>query len=272
MVDRDLSSALRGVWGRALRSIYCYQKELDCAACDFATCTYHVLFEKKFSSSEHYHPYIIQSRFNAPGEIMVWFKFFGWICEHIDKLVYSIVRMHSKAIFLQGEHLTLALKEIHDENKLIYSSETSTVKRPHLRKLLFSPQECPELQITFKTPLRQKFQGSLMSDFKWEPFAKSLIKRIRYIDEHFNRSELMIPENIEIGYDELGVDLHWSEKVRVSFRQDARMSIGGLIGTINIKGLSREMVAILKLARFLHAGKQCTFGNGELGIKKMSVP
>lgn len=271
--DRDLSSALRGIWGRALKGIYCNQKQLDCAECDFTNCTYYVLFEKKHSESGGYHPYVIQAKFLRPGLIAAKFKFFGWICEHSEKLVYSLIRTGGRRIMLRGRGYKLELVGIADaEGQKIYDPGQTTVRRPEPAQIDFSPEECQEMLLTFKTPLRQKSRGSLMPDLNWDSFAKSLIHRIRYIDEHFNRKGLGLPDNIDISLSEAPeARLNWSEKLRKSFRQGSRMSIGGLTGSVRLRGPSPEMVGILKLGARLHAGKQCTFGNGEMEIKMSGI-
>jgi len=270
-VERDLSSTLRGVWGRALRGIHCRQKQLECAECGFSNCAYFVLFEKKYSLAEQYHPYIIQSRFTDTGKIEARFKFFGWPCEHSGSLLNSVISVGGRQISLLGKRYILELVEIRDAaDNILFKPESTTVRRPSVRELEYSPQACPGLVLTFITPLRQKQRGRLMNDFEWEPFAKSLIQRVRFIDQHFNREELKIADNIDISLASPPVcRTRWSEKLRVSFRQDSRMSIGGLLGRVKLMGVSPEMVGVLKLGRWLHAGKQCTFGNGEINLQKI---
>ena len=268
----DLSSAIRGLWGRGLKKIYCFQKQLECSSCPLDNCTYFVLFEKKLSSSDQYHPYIIQSRVVNPYLIEAKFKFFGWICEHLEKLLYSIISTDNSLLKRGGDTYKLNLQKIEDSHlRMVFSSESPIVTRPKLKKLSYNPEEMPLLELIFKTPLRQKHQGNLMNEFLWEPFAKSLINRIRFINEHFNRNELNIPEQINIeGVIIKEANTHWSEKIRVSFRQESKMSIGGLLGSVVLADVSPEMIGLLKLGRYLHTGKQCTFGNGEFALRNLS--
>lgn len=272
-LDRDLSSALRGVWGRVLRSNFCYQKNLECSECNFENCTYYVLFEKKYSTSEQYHPYIIQARFCEPGVIEARSKFFGWVCENYEKLLYSIIKMNGRRLMLQGKEYIMELQSIKDrEGRVLFTRFSEKIKRPKLIELDFEPEECSAVEIKFKTPLRQKEGGSLMPNFQWEPFAKSLIHRVRFINKHFNRDELPIPEHIDISSTLVSEsEAYWSEKPRHSFRQDSKMSIGGLLGKVRVEDISPEMMAILKLGTYIHCGKQCTFGNGEIELKKCQI-
>ncbi len=270
--DNDLSSAIRGLWGRSLKKLYCLQKQLDCRGCSMQNCTYYVLFEKKFSSAEQYHPYIIQAHSQAPNRIEARFKFFGWICNHYEKVIFSLLNLHNTTLIRGGTSSKISLQQIYDGlGNLMYSGEDTGITRPKLIKLRFKPQIADEVELILKTPLRQKNQGLLMDRFAWEPFAKSLIHRIRSLDNHFNNNNLNIPLDIDIsGVEILHNDTCWSEKIRVSFRQNEKMSIGGLIGSVRLRGISPDMIAVLKLARHLHAGKQCSFGNGEISLRNLS--
>ncbi|MDD3535652.1 MAG: CRISPR system precrRNA processing endoribonuclease RAMP protein Cas6 [Candidatus Cloacimonetes bacterium] len=268
--DADFSSAIRGLWGRSLKRIYCFQKQLDCIDCSLENCTYYVLFEKKLNQSEQYHPYIIQAYSSEPGLIVVKLSLFGWICQHYDKLLYSILNLEGNTLYRSGKRFTLSLESIHDANKnCLYQKGSSSVKKPCIKSLQYRPQLVDCIQLVFQSPLRQKYQGTLMHTFVWEAFAKSLINRIRHLDTYFNHGKLQIPADIDIANVQvLNADTRWDEKPRLSFRQDAHMSIGGLVGIVELRGISSQMLGILKLARYLHAGKQTTFGNGKIVLKK----
>ena len=266
----DLSSALRGLWGRSLKKVYCHQRQLDCSACSLENCTYYVLFEKQLSQAEQYHPYIISAKSTAANVIEVRLKFFGWICEHYEKLVYSLLNLDNTILLRDGQSSSLALQRILDgEQNILFAKGSSQLRGPKIVRLQYRPQAEDVLELVFKTPLRQKHNGKLMDIFVWKAFAKSVINRIRFINLHYNQGKLPIPAQIDIdGVVVLYNKTYWSEKVRMSFRQESKMSIGGLIGKVVLKGVSPEMIGVLKLARYLHAGKQCTFGNGEIGLKK----
>ncbi len=137
-VSSDLSSAMRGLWGRSLKKIYCYQKQLDCTQCSFENCPYYVLFEKKLSSFEQYHPYIIQSRFYPPDIVMAKFKFFGWICEHQEKLINSVLNLNHTILTRDGVETPLNLIDIRDGyNNLLWTENEVSIARPKTRILKY---------------------------------------------------------------------------------------------------------------------------------------
>ncbi len=270
--DKDLSSSIRGIWGRALKSLFCVTGTDSCEGCEVENCGYAVLFESKESSSEQYRPYVIQAKFMPPAHVYARFKFFGWVSDHYQVLIQSIIRLDGEKLFLDGGACTLSLMHITDVRKSrIYERGDSQFSAPRMKRLVFKPEELSELTLELITPLRQKSGGKLSSSFQWEPFAKSLIGRVRYVNEHYNQRRLSIPQRIDIeGVSVKQSRTFWSEKIRKSLRQNSKMSLGGLLGTVTLEGVSPEMAAILKLGQYLHAGKQCSFGNGEYRVRKMS--
>lgn len=271
--DKDLSSGVRGIWGRALKSLFCSTGAADCEGCGVENCGYAVLFESREAGTEQYRPYVIQARFVPPSHIYTRFKFFGWVNDHYEMLIRSILSLDGKEVRVAGRSCGLSLMQISDTRKnLIYERGASRISVPKMRRLAYKPEEVSELELKFITPLRQKSGGKLSRSFQWEPFAKSLIGRVRYVNQHYNQGGLPIPQMIDIeGVKVSQEETFWSEKIRKSLRQNSKMSLGGLLGTITLSGVSPEMVAILKLGQYLHAGKQCSFGNGEYRVKKCQV-
>ena len=48
------------------------------------------------------------------------------------------------------------------------------------------------------------------------------------------------------------------------------MQIGGLMGNMEIRGLSKECYEVLKLGEIIGVGKQCVFGLGKIQIKEFN--
>ena len=46
------------------------------------------------------------------------------------------------------------------------------------------------------------------------------------------------------------------------------MNLGGLVGSLDIKGANKECIGLLKLGEIIGAGKQTVFGLGKIGIKE----
>ncbi|HOD52936.1 MAG TPA: hypothetical protein PKJ08_00275, partial [Candidatus Cloacimonadota bacterium] len=85
-----------------------------------------------------------------------------------------------------------------------------------------------------------------------------------FINEYFSdRESDTIIFNPDFLQCQVSSNLIWREKYRKSFRQNQKMSIGGLIGNVIIEKPHPELVLILKTGELVQAGKQTAFGNGK---------
>ena len=58
-------------------------------------------------------------------------------------------------------------------------------------------------------------------------------------------------------------DLGWKDWQRYSSRQDRKMSLGGVVGSIELEGLTAFHRTLLAVGQMIHAGKNATFGLGK---------
>ncbi|HEC1767472.1 TPA: CRISPR system precrRNA processing endoribonuclease RAMP protein Cas6 [Campylobacter lari] len=63
-------------------------------------------------------------------------------------------------------------------------------------------------------------------------------------------------------------NLSYQELNRKSNRQNTKMQLGGLIGTIKIQDLNHQTYMLLKIGEYIGVGKQCVFGLGKIIIKE----
>lgn len=262
--ELDVSSTIRGVWGRSLRKSNCLQRNIECKDCPFENCNYYKIFEKKYMGAGHYHPYIIQPLELTEDRLSVVFKFFGFVCDNPGQLLLSIIKTDNSRIFNRGKSYELKLNSVVDTTGyFLMKAHSKEMFSPQVEILRYSEQELDSISLEFVTPLRQKSSGNLMKRFEWEPFAKSLIMRIRYIDQFFNHGELGLADRVDLDMVTITQSsMKWQERIRKSYRQQSLMSLGGLIGVVHLENIKPDMAAIIKLGSKLHAGKQCSFGNG----------
>lgn len=269
-LNDNLASAVRGIWGRCLKKTYCLQRNITCEQCELHNCTYYTLFEKRFSANEQYHPYIIQSIRNDNNSVGVVFKFIGWTCKHIGKLLQTVLDLQKYPLVQLDIPIGFSIERILDiENKEVFKAGNRNIRQPSTLKLAYEPEKIKDLNLLFVTPYRQKEQKHLLKDFVWDAFFNSLHRRIRFFDTVFNNGGLDLPETIDAG----GVtvrqsEMRWEEFHRKSARQQTSMSLGGLVGKVTLRNLSPEQYAIVKLGSYLHAGRQTSFGNGKYYIEK----
>lgn len=62
--------------------------------------------------------------------------------------------------------------------------------------------------------------------------------------------------------------LAWHDWDRYSKRQQRKVTLGGLLGTLDIEGeIDAGLAALLRAAEILHVGKGATFGLGKIEVE-----
>lgn len=265
----NMSSTIRGIWGRTLKKTYCLQRNVACEECGMNNCSYYNVFKKKYGDFENYHPYIIYPDSIGGKRATIVFKFFGWVCNHYDKLLISIMKLSEMPVIIKGRRCFFVIEKITDYKKrIIYALNDTKVIKPDIEDIIYTPQDKDRAKIDILTPFRQKHKGHLISDFRPSVFAFSVYKRLKFFNKHFCENAINLPEYPV--FDELKVinsNIQWTERLRRSYRQNTIMSLGGLTGSVEIINLSPEVYGIIIAGERLHCGKQTTFGNGKYVVR-----
>lgn len=274
-------SSFRGVIGRTLRKALCVLKSFQsCYQCPLnKNCYYAYIFEsipdpstsnnfQKFTSVPH--PFIIE----PPEE---------------RKKTYFKNETFSLKIVLIGRainyeaHFLLALKLAGEHgigkgnkrfNILEHTlSEIQNIKIDFdVNSELFSNTDSVRV-ISFKllTPLRLIHQNKLVKKLEFDHIIRALLRRVQllyffHISE--NLPNLPIRELIDLAksVQTKKYDLKWYDWERYSYRQNRRMLLGGLIGSISFEGHILPFLSLLKAGEILHCGKNTSFGLGKYKI------
>jgi hypothetical protein len=269
--EQSFHSAMRGVFGRVLKGTFCIQKRLDCSGCPMQNCLYKSIFEPDPSGFENFKPYIIRHVRSINGIIDVEYLFFGNSIKYSSSILHCILKMQDYPLLIKGErHPIRILKVVDGKNNLLYSENQDSIAQPQIMALRFLPMQAECLTVQFITPLRMKHEGRLMQDFSWDGFFRGLYFRVSYLDRVYNEGRLALPD---IWQDSpiINHDFTWQEMYRRSFRQSQSMSLGGLIGVLQVSNPQPETVALLRLGSILQAGKQCTFGLGKYRLSRNQI-
>ena len=62
-------------------------------------------------------------------------------------------------------------------------------------------------------------------------------------------------------------NLRWHDWTRYSLRQDRRMKLGGLVGSVTYAGDLKPFTPFIALGQYVHVGKNCTFGLGKYRVE-----
>jgi len=142
--------------------------------------------------------------------------------------------------------------------------------------------EVKRLTIHLITPLRIKYENHLKADLPFHVLIRAALRRISslfacYGEEHEEHEEhggqpaldytgivtRAMDQDIQIQES----DLHWFDWERYSNRQEVKMLMGGMVGSISYTGNLGEFLPLLRLCEEVHLGKQSTFGLGQIAVE-----
>lgn len=131
------------------------------------------------------------------------------------------------------------------------------------------------LVVSFETMTRLKFEGSLNDRPEFHVLVRSLLRRVSSLLYFHHGTKLDMDFRGFISQAErvrlVAHRTRWVDWERYSSRQDARMKLGGIVGTAIYEFPDPDVAVLflpwLLLGEYVHAGKGCTFGLGRFDIR-----
>jgi hypothetical protein len=287
-------STLRGGFGGVFRRIACSQRQLaKCGGCLLkGTCPYGFIFESGppegselwGSFQEIPRPFVIeppeseQSEFK-PGERIEFDLVL--IGKAIDYLPYFILVFKElgeigigkrRAKFRLGGVDSVGLdgkpgERVFDGEKVYNRFETVRSMEPSGDGVSGTVEE---LVIDFRTMTRLKQGGNYAESPEFGVLLRALFRRISALQYFYcgERLELDFSGMLERAGEVklMENETKWVDWERYSSRQDARMTLGGLVGRARYEGPWREFEEFLRWGEMVHVGKGATFGLGRVRI------
>ncbi|TSA24209.1 CRISPR system precrRNA processing endoribonuclease RAMP protein Cas6 [bacterium] len=269
--DWNYSSAMRGIFGRTLKQIYCIQRNILCDNCSFDHCFYYELFEKKYGSYRKFHPYIINdiTPVDYLDRLLIQFMFIGKICNQLPQLIHGLLRIQKYALIAAKYSYNMQINTIKNQDGILtYDKKIGKIDLPNLCEIGIEKRSAKKLKIHIETPFRVKYRNQFLRKFIWHAFIHSLYERLKYINNYFCASDLklhLLRKNYDIQV--ITDNTTWKEQYRKSHIQKQKMSFGGLVGDIIIENVDEDTYALLKLGELFHVGKQTTFGLGKYKLE-----
>ncbi len=122
------------------------------------------------------------------------------------------------------------------------------------------------------TPLRLKTRGRLTARPSFRDLTFNMLRRIlemayfhvpgATLDWSF-RPLLDHADSVQIS----AADLRWQDCKRWSQRQQTSMTLGGVVGRIDLEGDLTPFASLLAAAEVVHVGKGATFGLGKVAVE-----
>lgn len=274
-------STLRGAFGGALRHTACMTREKDCKPCPlYRSCPYPAIFEtpppanhalQKFSQVPN--PFVVEppawgERHYAPGETFAFdFVLIGRALGQLPLITYAWQRAFQHGIG-KGDGMATLMRVCHNETNIldngVLQTHDATLPAP-------APRATDRITLRFDTPLRLQVNGKPLgaAELSARKLLIGLIKRVALISEfHLGQTLDLDFHALAAATDHIDSEktLRWRDWTRYSNRQKQEMALGGVIGDWTLRGDLGPFLPFLHLGRWLHVGKNATFGLGQFDI------
>ena len=282
-------STLRGGFGHAFRKMVCTQGPIDCRDCTLkAVCPYPYIFETApFEGATQLRTYgdvprpFVIDPLDTRGEYRQGESFvfrLTLIGRAIDYLPYFLVSFRELGEIGIGKgrgrfQLTQVLT---DGGESIYDGDTQMV---HNRNNALSFDEIQQeaeslpndaLTVHLLTPTRITHEGQITDKLPFHLFWRRLIGRISALGYFHCGESLELDFKGRIAQAEtvqtVQTELRWHDWTRYSSRQNQKMQLGGLVGSVTYAGDLGVFLPFVALGAFLHVGKNATFGLGKYKV------
>lgn len=274
-------STLRGAFGRALRRTSCMTHRSDCRTCPlYRTCPYTQVFEtppppehplQKFSQIPN--AYVIEPPkwgrhvYEVGENIEFQMVLFGRARQFLPLVIYALQR----AFAYDVGHGKAELKGVFSVNSVgeqrVYVPDMQEVV-PHSQSTVLSVPSSEAVALRIETPMRLQNNGVPLGPelITSRNFLSALLRRTALIAEFQCGTPLLLNFGTLTQLMEsvsMKKDLGWKDWQRYSSRQDRRMSLGGVVGSIEMEGLTVFQRTLLAVGQMIHVGKNATFGLGK---------
>jgi len=287
-------STFRGGFGHAFRKAVCTFKEhRDCMRCLLKDkCIYSYVFETITSEEKRFlqgsermpHPFIIEAEQNEKeayetgDTLKVNLILIGKAIEYLPYFVYSFKILANNGIGRgRGKYFLRKVisKDIEQRERIVFDGTEQMLTNKYY--ILNGDEIIQETQIAndsvllkIITPLRIRYQRKLIDYIDFHVLARNLLRRLsllmyRHCDSDFkiNHKKLINDaKKVTVSNSEL----NWTDRERYSSRQQTRMKMGGVLGTIHYTGNVEPYLPFLKIGEYIHVGKGATFGMGKYEI------
>lgn len=279
---------LRGAFGYALKRIVCVHRRAVCDHCILEKqCVYGYIFDTSPPDDSEIlrdhsnvpRPFIIEppldrNTYYRPGdEITFGLVLIGKAIELLPYFILAFEKLGEAGIGRGRGKFSLQKVESNDEE--IYPSNSETLgQEPGILRvsdLAIDPNmDEQRMTLRFLTPLRMKYQGRLTDRPEFHILIRNLLRRISSLAYlHCGITADMDPRSMIASIRDVVIentDIHWYDWHRYSTRQEAQMTLGGLIGKVTYVGDMKPFFPLLRIGEYVHIGRNTSFGLGKYVI------
>ncbi len=292
-------STFRGVFGTALKRVVCALKQQTCSSCLLRErCIYTNIFETSLNVppsgavpvSSPPHPFVIEPPQEErttyePGDIFACtLLLFGEAVPNLPYFIYAIHEMAEMGIGkrINGRRGRFHLETVSAGEKLVYSKNDATIRQEGTFKdipfdALYRQDTTPfrDVEITMETPLRLKRHNRFSGRLTYDVLIRAVLRRISSLFATHGEGDPpldytgLVNKSKQVAMLESRV--RWFDWTRYSGRQDRRMNMGGMIGSVRYQDVPAEFLPLLELGARFHLGKATSFGLGKVKVNTQEV-
>ena len=284
-----LGSTLRGALGWALRKTSCALRRRQCADCLLREqCTYAWIFEtERYSAGDERtvnarpHPFVLQPGENResmqPGDS---FSFSLLLLDRaidlLPQIVYAVRLMGESGIGVnrrQGLGRFDIQKILAGDEVCCHASDNILHLPDHVEKIRLEQQPVSDISsvsIRMQTPLRLKHHNRLNLDLPFHVLVRACLRRLSALEDAYGGGEPdldyrgLVAKAQQVKIQES--QIRWQQLFRWSNRQQRKISLSGLGGSITYHGNLSEFIPVLRYCEQVNIGKQTVFGLGKIAI------
>lgn len=278
-------SAFRGMLGHGLKRTVCVTGLAECDACALRSqCAYTQLFETRAATGQQgasLQPMVMaldsyRPTYEPGDSFDLELVLIGRANRHFPYLISSWQRAGQRGLGKRNSQFSLAsVEKWHGgEQRWATLYPEPEDEQLHTRggdswqpALRLHGQS---IKIRLITPYRSKLEGRLIGPDRFDPhnFISSLISRIERLRAQHDPESPPLPVADWIAASKTlrmeRPQLRWNDIQRHSSRQKTDMNMGGVVGSFLLQGEALEqLLPVLELGQWLHAGKNTLFGLGQ---------
>ncbi|MHB8474079.1 MAG: CRISPR system precrRNA processing endoribonuclease RAMP protein Cas6 [Gammaproteobacteria bacterium] len=290
-------STFRGALGHALKGLVCVTGKDSCEPCLLRPrCVYPYLFESRppegatalRNNSDIPQPFVLvpplteQTDFQTGATFALELVLLGKAIDYLGYFILALERMGAQGVGRgRGTFKLLGVDVIQADHtaREIYSAQAPALKEigpPLSMQQIACAQPVDnthEITLDFVTPTRLTQDDKLVDLPEFHVLIRRLLGRLSSLSlfHHDTPLEIDFRALIEAakGVTIAAHTLHWHDWERFSNRQQTRMKLGGVKGTVSYTGELEVFLPFLRLGAWTHVGKGTSFGLGRYRMVQM---
>lgn len=273
-----LNNLFRGALGFFLHKNFCF---CETTQKHEVNCLYQKIFETQSNDLEMSQagkrtaarPFVFHMQKGRGDFVKFTITLFGTATVYISQIHHCMEHMAKDGI--GKDRLTFKIMQVDLNGTDVYQPDNKELIRGLTRAKFAQTLSSQHLRLDFKTPCWLTNHNEQLKTFELKAFVLVLLRRIQSLIDLYQIKKTVIDERALLSLlDEDGIQIKNQTTFlavnRFSFKQKAKVPIGGFVGPVEISGLPKELIFYIELGSLCHVGKKTTVGNGRYTIEGLS--